>query len=205
MAIRLVKTQGFSLLEMLIVVIISSLALGSVSAFLVQSHRSLQKVNQPLRLQSAVETALQSLQQDIHRAGHRSFATHPSYFLHSSSAVIWSDAAHQLAIIYQDPNQPASTAYFHLVYTLDGEKLIACEKRAEKALMVAEAAKSSRDSLCYSVFDPNWLVVKQFQAHAEQHDTVTLWHITLQVANKERVPSLYTFNLAALVINHETQ
>ena len=197
--------RGFSLLEMLLVVVISSLALGSLSAFLVQSHRALQAVNQPLRLQSTVETALQALSQEMRRAGYHHFSAHPSYFQQSTLPMIWRDDLHQLGLIYQDPNQPSSSAYFHLVYTLDGNRLIACEKRANKPLTLSAAAKSTRDSLCYSVFDPNALTVTQFVAHQESHGSAALWRITLQVVDSRNEQFDYTLTRTVVVNNYATQ
>lgn len=197
--------KGFSLLEMLLVVVISSLALGSLSAFLVQSYRGMEAVNQPLRLQSSVETALQSLSQDMRRAGYHHFSAHPSYFQQSTLSVIWRDDLHQLGLIYQDPNQPSSSAYFHLVYTLEGNRLIACEKGSNKPLTLTSAAKSTRDSLCYSVFDPNALAVKQFSAHQEAYGSAVLWRITLQVVDSRNEQFVYTLTRTVVVNNYETQ
>ncbi|MBF8998988.1 prepilin-type N-terminal cleavage/methylation domain-containing protein [Vibrio nitrifigilis] len=164
MVILVAKSQGFSLLEILVALALSSLALTSLSAYFLQTHHSLLTLQQPLVLQQHVEQSLHSLTIDLHRAGYNSQEGKAATFTDVTHVVAVSNDHRSFGVVYFQPDEVTTAAYFHVVYRYDPENqnLLVCERESAILLSFSEVVQSTRTAPCYQIFDGSYIKLKDF-------------------------------------------
>jgi len=192
-AVSLKRLVGSSLIEFMIAAMLGSIALIIVSGVYVSAQKSAtNKIKQILLIQN-MSSVLQQLKEDVQRAGFNGEQLTSAKLMDSTTVVEVDSENSRIGYVYKIFSN-GNEKYRHVVYRLDtsGDNLVLCEKHHTSLLSVAQAADSGFKGNCYSIFDSQEILVKDFSMDEQVLENVAktsliTLHLTAALATEPRV------------------
>jgi type IV pilus assembly protein PilW len=157
------QERGFTLLELIVAMMVSSLLVVTVGSVLSVSQRSVAHLNNQLTLRNSLFGTIHALRSDLQLAGFN-FPGQTSVRLADSESIIDVGAnGDQIAYVYRKSAQIyQNVVYRYQPISASRGVIKICEKQTEQPLSVEDAARSGDTGDCYSLFDANHISVNHF-------------------------------------------
>ncbi len=171
MAMQVVNksSRGFSLLELLIALGLTSLTLIVMGTLFVSGHKAARHHAYQLMLANSINSALDMLVNDIRRAGFDDASGDSVKFAGASHSVLVAADGLSAAMIYRRHDVVSGSLYQYISYRFDNESLQVCETQTSlsHALLDVNAIGP-----CYHVVDENNIRIRHFKFQAQEYSAL---------------------------------
>ncbi len=192
-AVSLKRISGRSLVEFMIAAMLGSIALIIVASVYVSAQKSAADKIKKILLVQSMSSVLQQLKEDVQRAGFNGDLLTSAKMTDSITVVNVDSENSRIGYVYKVVSN-GGEKYRHVVYRLDvsGDNLVLCEKHHTELLSIAQASDSGFMGNCYSIFDSQQILVKDFSMEQQLLENVAkssfiTLHLTAVLAREQTV------------------